>query len=97
MASEITIIAGSISTTVFAISNIPMLIKAAKTKSLKSYSYSYILMNNAANLVHWIYVLSLPPGPVYILHTFYTLTAILLLVWYIRYEVSSNHNNEKID
>lgn len=87
MATDITVIAGTISTTIFAVSNIPMLVKAVKTKSLKSYSYAYILMNNAANLVHWVYVISLPVGPIYILHTFYTLSALLLLAWYIRYEI----------
>jgi hypothetical protein len=48
------LIAGAVSTTIFALSNVPMLLKAARTRSLRSYSYAYILMNNAANVVHWL-------------------------------------------
>jgi uncharacterized protein with PQ loop repeat len=88
MQSEITTIAGTVSTTIFALSNIPMLIKAGRTKSLRSYSYTYIIMNNGANSLHWIYILSLPVGPIYVLHAFYTLAALLLLIWYRRYEGS---------
>ncbi len=83
---ELNVIAGTISTTIFALSNIPMLIKAAKTRSLGSYSYMYIIMNNVANLIHWFYVLTLPVGPIWFLHSFYTISAALILLWYLRYE-----------
>lgn len=83
---DLKLIAGAISTTIFALSNIPMLLKVAKTRSLRSYSYAYILMNNAANVVHWIYILTLPFGPIWFLHGFYTISALLLLSWYQRYE-----------
>lgn len=83
---ELNMIAGTISTTVFALSHIPMLIKAAKTRSLSSYSFMYIIMNNVANVVHWFYVSTLPVGPIWFLHSFYTISAAMILIWYLRYE-----------
>ncbi len=87
---ELGFIAGTISTTIFTVSNIPMLVKAARTRSLRSYSYTHIVMNNAANLIHWLYVLALPFGPIWVLHSFYTISALLMLVWYLRYEKRSS-------
>jgi uncharacterized protein with PQ loop repeat len=80
------VIAGTISTTVFTLSNIPMLLKAARTHNLQSYSYTYIIMNNLANLIHWLYISAMPFGPIWILHGFYTISAMMILVWYLRYE-----------
>jgi uncharacterized protein with PQ loop repeat len=75
---EIEFIAGTISTTIFTLSNIPMIRKAVRTRSLHSYSYTHILMNNIANLIHWLYVIMLPPGPIWFLHAFYTLSSALM-------------------
>lgn len=83
---ELAIIAGSISTTIFAVSTLPMLIKAHSTKDLSSYSLGYIALNNLGNVVHSIYVFNLPAGPIWLLHTFYMVTTALMLVWYLRYE-----------
>jgi hypothetical protein len=80
------VIAGTISTTIFTLSNIPMLLKAARTHNLHSYSYTYIIMNNLANLIHWLYISAMPFGPIWILHGFYTVSSVLILLWYLRYE-----------
>ena len=40
-----------------------MLGKAARTKDLASYSIGNIVLANAGNLVHSVYVFSLPAGP----------------------------------
>ena len=82
---DLTLIAGILSTTIFALGNIPMLWKAARTHSMRSYSYMHILMNNAANAVHWIYISALPVGPIWFLHGFYTISAALMLLWYFRF------------
>jgi uncharacterized protein with PQ loop repeat len=79
-------IAGVISSLLFATSNFPMLIKVYRTKNLASYSLGNIVMNNIGNLVHWLYVSSLPYGPIWFLHGFYTLVTFLMLVWYVQYE-----------
>jgi hypothetical protein len=63
-----------------------MLLKAARTRSLRSYSLSHLVMNNVANLVHWVYVLSLPPGPLWVLHGFYSVSTLLMLIWYLHFE-----------
>jgi len=81
------VIAGAISTMIFALSTLPMLRKAFQTKNLGSYSLSNILLSNLGNLVHAIYVFSLPPGPIWLLHSFYLITTALMLVWYVRYEL----------
>lgn len=80
------VIAGSISTTMFAFSMLPMLFKAFQTKDLGSYSLGNILLSNVANIVHSVYVFNLPPGPIWLLHTFYLVSMGLMLVWYVHYE-----------
>ena len=80
------IIAGTISTIIFALSTLPMLVKAFRTKNLKSYSLGNILLSNIGNVIHSIYIFNLPPGPIWLLHSFYLVTTCLMLVWYLRYE-----------
>lgn len=78
--------AGVISTFIFALGTLPMLLKAFRTRDLKSYSLGNILLSNIGNVVHAIYIFDLPPGPIWLLHSFYLVTTALMLVWYIRYE-----------
>lgn len=81
----LSIMAGAISSLIFVGSNVPMLLKAYRTQDLHSYSYLNILLVNAGNLIYWLYVVSLPLGPVWILHTFYTISSIFLLFLYVRF------------
>lgn len=83
---QVQLLAGSVSTLLFATSNLPMLLKVYKTRDMRSYSFSYIAMNNVGNIFHWLYVSSLPPGPIWLLHTFFTVSSLLLLIGYVRYE-----------
>ena len=77
---DIPIVAGMISTVVFAVSNLPMLRKALRTRDVSSYSLSSIAMINGANAVYSLYVFSLPPGPIWALHTFYLVSCAIMLV-----------------
>jgi uncharacterized protein with PQ loop repeat len=86
MDMNLPVIAGTISTTIFALSTLPMLLKAFRTKDLKSYSLGNILLANVGNVIHSVYVFNLPSGPIWLLHTFYLVTTGLMLVWYLRYE-----------
>ena len=79
------VVAGAISTAVFAISALPMLVKAARTKDMSSYSLGNIVLSNVGNLIHSIYVFHLPAGPVWALHSFYLVSTGLMLHWYLRY------------
>ena len=79
------VMAGAISTVIFAMSTLPMLVKAARTKDLGSYSLGNILLANIGNVIHSVYVFDLPAGPVWVLHTFYLISTGLMLVWYVRY------------
>ena len=82
---NIPLLAGSVSTVLFASSMLPMLFKAVRTKDLASYSLSNITLTNIANAVHSFYVFDLPAGPVWLLHSFYVVTSALMLVWCLRY------------
>jgi uncharacterized protein with PQ loop repeat len=77
---DIPILAGTISTVVFAVSNLPMLGKALRTRDVSSYSLPSFAMINAANLVYSLYVFSLPFGPIWALHTFYLVSCAIMLV-----------------
>jgi putative flavoprotein involved in K+ transport len=78
-------VAGAIATVIFAVGTLPMVIKAARTKDLRSYSRSNILLSNLGNAIHSVYVFSLPAGPIWALHSFYLTTTALMLVCYLRY------------
>lgn len=82
---NLTVIAGSISTILFAVSMMPMLVKAIRTRDMVSYSFGNLAMSNVANAVHSIYVYSLPIGPIWVLHSFYVVAAALMLIWYLRF------------
>ena len=78
-------LAGLASTVIFAASVLPMLVKAYRSRDLASYSLGNIALANLGNAVHSIYVYSLPPGPLWLLHTFYLLSTGFMLAWYLRY------------
>ena len=82
---DVPVFAGVVSTVIFAGSTLPMLAKAHRTRDLASYSTGNIALANLGNAVHSAYVFSLPPGPIWALHTFYILTSATMLVWRIRY------------
>jgi len=84
----VAVLAGSISTALFVASSLPMLYKAARTKDLGSYSFGNMMLANVGNAVYAVYVFSMPPGPIWALHSFYTLSSALMMFWYLRYEVS---------
>src|SRR5262245_52125401 len=96
MDTNLPVIAGSISTTIFALSTLPMLLKAFQTKDLSSYSLGNILLANFGNLIHSVYVFHLPAGPIWLLHGFYLVTTGLMLVWYLRYEWPSAARSRRI-
>jgi hypothetical protein len=64
-----------------------MVVKASRTKDLRSYSLGNMLLANLGNLIYAVYVLHLPPGPVWVLHAFHLVTTGLMLYWYVRYRL----------
>jgi hypothetical protein len=85
--TSLPVLAGATSTVIFAGSTLPMLVKAWRTQDLSSYSLGNILLANIGNIVHSFYVFSLPPGPIWALHSFYVVSTALMLVWFLRYGV----------
>jgi hypothetical protein len=82
---HISLLAGMISTSIFTLSHIPMLNRAYRTKDLRSYSAANLVLANLGNVFHWLYVVDLPLGPIWLLHSFYTLVSAMMLFWYLRY------------
>lgn len=85
MDSSLPVTAGVIATVVFASSTLPMLGKAVRSKDLASYSRGNLVLANVGNAVYSVYVFSLPPGPIWLLHTFYIVSSALMLIWSLRY------------
>ena len=86
---SVAVLAGTVSTVLFAASVLPMLVKAARTRDLTSYSRGNLVLANVGNLVHSVYVAQLPAGPIWALHSFYVVSSALMLVWHLHYVGSS--------
>jgi uncharacterized protein with PQ loop repeat len=91
---DLFVVAGAVSTAIFAMSTLPMLMKAARTRDLSSYSLSNIMLSNVGNVVYSVYVFHLPAGPVWFLHTFYLVSTGLMLFWGLRYH---NHSPKPME
>jgi hypothetical protein len=86
MEIDLMVLAGGVSTVIFAGSVMPMIVKAVQTRDLASYSLGNLLLSNMGNLIHSIYIYSLPAGPIWALHAFYLITTGFMLAMYIRHE-----------
>ncbi|HEY5846992.1 MAG TPA: PQ-loop domain-containing transporter [Microlunatus sp.] len=82
---EFALFAGSAAAAIFMISQLPMLIKACRTKNLTSYSFANIGLANVGNVLYAVYVLQVPLGPVWAVHGFNLTTSGLMLTMYLRY------------
>jgi uncharacterized protein with PQ loop repeat len=78
-------VAGFVATALFVSSHVPMLFKAFRTKDLRSYSLTNLLLLNLGDGVYWVYIATLPVGPIWFLHGFYTVVTAVMLFWYWRY------------
>jgi uncharacterized protein with PQ loop repeat len=83
--TDLPLIAGTVSTVIFATSYMPMLAKAVRTKDLSSYSPTQLVLTNIGNVLYSAYVFSLPLGPIWALHSFYLVSTALMLAWYVRF------------
>ncbi len=90
---DIRFLSGSVSSLMFVIGTLPMILKAFKTKNLKSYSLGNITLSNLGNLIYWIYQAGLPLGPAWFLHSFNTITTFLMLFLYLRHEKGCSVSN----
>lgn len=89
---DLAVFAGVVSTGLFAMSYLPMLVKAARTKDLSSYSLGNLAITNLGNLVHSVYVFALPFGPIWLLHGFYLVASALMLAWFLRYRATGRRS-----
>lgn len=82
---EVALLAGSLSTALFIGSCLPMLVKAARTRDLDSYSRGHLVLATVGNVINCLYVFSLPVGPIWFLHLFNLGCTVLMLAWHLRY------------
>ena len=82
---DVAVFAGVVSAGLFAMSYLPMLVKAARSKDLSSYSLGNLAITNAGNVLYSVYVFGLPVGPIWFLHGFYLVASALMLTWFLRY------------
>jgi len=97
MSSTLPIAAGTLATIVFAASALPMLGKAVRSRDLRSYSRTNLVLANVGNAVYSIYVFHLPPGPIWLLHTFYVVSSALMLFWSLRYAHRPRRTHRTVD
>ena len=76
------VLAGTVSTVIFVVSYLPMLTKAYRTRDMSSYSRGSLVLANVGNGVQSVYIVSLPPGPIWFLHGFYLVSTALMLAWH---------------
>ncbi len=93
---QVQIFAGSVAGLIFTAASGNMLLKAWRTKDLRSYSLAQIVLNNIGNLFYWLYVASLPVGPIWFMHAFYTLASLLMLAWYFIYRAAPKTHKQMI-
>lgn len=85
MSITLSVLAGSVSTALFVASTLPMLVKAARSRDLGSYSVSNLVLANVGNLTYAVYVFSLPVGPIWALHSFYLVSSAAMLAMWVGY------------
>ncbi len=83
---SIQVLAGFASSAIFVSGNFPMLFKVFRTKDMQSYSMGQLILGNLGNTVYWLYVSSLPVGPVWFLQGFFSTASALMLFCYLHYE-----------
>ena len=83
-------LAGVVSTLMFVASNLPMVVRAARTRDLTSYSRGYLVLVNAGNAVYTLYVASLPAGPIWLLHLVYTAVSAFMLLAHVCWAPAKN-------
>jgi hypothetical protein len=87
MSANLPMLAGMVSTTLFVAGYLPMLTKAFCTRDLRSYSRGNLVLTAVGNVVHSVYVFSLPAGPIWVLHSFFLVATMLMLIWHQTYAV----------
>jgi hypothetical protein len=85
MSTSLAVLAGSVSTAIFVASALPMLVKAARSRDLGSYSAGNLVLANVGNLTYAVYVFSLPVGPIWALHSFYLVSSAAMLAMWVGY------------
>ncbi|MCL4296168.1 MAG: hypothetical protein KJ077_10590 [Anaerolineae bacterium] len=76
---------GAVAAALYVASTLPMLLKPFGTRQMVGYSGAYLTLTNLGNLIYWFYVASLPVGPIWFLHGYYSLVAVLMLIFWLKW------------
>lgn len=76
---------GGLASLLFVVSTLPMLYRAVQTRTLADYSGYSLVLSSLGNMVYWFYVVSLPFGPLWVLHGYYTVITLLMLIFWWRW------------
>ena len=82
---DIPTMAGALATSLFVGSSVPMVWRAYRTRDMDSYSRGHLVLTNLGNALHSLYVATLPPGPIWVLHGMHVLVTAFMLVWHVRH------------
>lgn len=93
---EIAMACGMLATFLYIVATLPMLHKAVRTHDLASYSGANLFIANAGNVTQAIYVLTLPPGPMWVLHGFNTTVSALMLAWWLQCRRQRCGSNQQV-
>lgn len=76
---------GIIAAVTFIVSSMPMVVKAVRTRDLRSYSAGNLILANVGNGSQTIYLITgVPFGPLWLLHGFNTTVSLFMLVaWFL--------------
>ena len=81
---EVPVLAGAVSTVIFAVRRCRWSSRP-RAQDLASYSLGNIVLANVGNVIHSIYIVHLPFGPISWLHGFHVVTTAMMLFWYVRH------------
>ena len=94
MSGSLAVIAGTISTGIFAASTMPMVVKAARTRDLSSDSGGNLVLSNLGNV---LYVFSMPMGPAWALYAFNLAVSATVLGYWLRYRTPHGSSRAPIE
>jgi hypothetical protein len=97
MSGNLAVIAGTISTGIFAASTMPMVVKAARTRDLSSYSGGNLVLSNLGNVLYAFYVFSMPMGPAWALYAFNLAVSATMLGYWLRYRTPHSSSRTPIE
>lgn len=79
-------LAGVVASAIFVAAQLPMLVKALRVRSVKSYSGLHLALGTTGNAIWWVHLLAnVPDLTVCVLHTYYIVTMVAMSLLWLRW------------